>query len=210
MFWDNVAGVYDIFVKVINRKCHIALCEIIEERISPSDNILECACGTGMITKHVAPKCRQITATDFSAKMLQKAAKNCAAYGNVCFKTADITHLDMPAASFDKVIAANVIHLLDDPKAALESLARVCRPGGELIIPTYVNKEKNGRDNAFSRVVGRAGADFKKQFSFDTYKAFFKEAGYTDVEFKLAGGRMPCAVAFVHVGKRPINGRAEQ
>ncbi len=48
----------------------------------------------------------------------------------------------LPDESFDVVIAANVIHLLDDPYKALSELDRVCRPGGKLIIPTYVNKDK--------------------------------------------------------------------
>ena len=42
---------------------------------------------------------------------------------------------------FDKVIAANVIHLLDEPFKALAELDRVCKPGGQIIIPTYINRE---------------------------------------------------------------------
>ena len=42
---------------------------------------------------------------------------------------------------FDKVIAANVIHLLDEPLKALAALDRVCKPGGQIIIPTYINRE---------------------------------------------------------------------
>ena len=45
MFWDNVAGVYDVFVNVINRKTHIALRQIVENYIGPNDNVLECAWG---------------------------------------------------------------------------------------------------------------------------------------------------------------------
>ena len=45
--------------------------------------------------------------------------------------------------SFDKVVAGNVIHLLDNPSEALNELLRVCKPGGKLIIPTYINIERN-------------------------------------------------------------------
>jgi len=78
MFWDNVAGVYDVFVNVINRKTHQKLKEIVSDLIEPDDTVLECACGTGLLSAVIAQKCRQLTATDFSEKMLKKAEKNAA------------------------------------------------------------------------------------------------------------------------------------
>ena len=50
MFWDHVAGVYDVFVNVVNRKAHQKLRKIVAELIEPEDNVLECACGTGMLS----------------------------------------------------------------------------------------------------------------------------------------------------------------
>ena len=49
MFWDNVAGVYDVFVNVINRKTHQKLKKIVSSLIEPGDTVLECACGTGLL-----------------------------------------------------------------------------------------------------------------------------------------------------------------
>ena len=40
MFWDNVAGVYDVFVNVINRKTHQELKQIVSALIEPEDVIL--------------------------------------------------------------------------------------------------------------------------------------------------------------------------
>ena len=42
---------------------------------------------------------------------------------------------------------------------------------------------------------GKAGADFKRQFTMESYRQFFLDAGYPDVEASLADGRIPCAVA---------------
>ncbi|MCR4622960.1 MAG: methyltransferase domain-containing protein, partial [Clostridiales bacterium] len=132
MFWDNVAGAYDLFVNVINRKTHKVLRLIVSDLIDPGDEVLECACGTGLLSAVIAPKCRHLTATDYSVKMLQRAVKNCAAHQNVSFGYADITSLGFPDGAFDKVVAGNVIHLLDEPLKALNELDRVCRPGGKL------------------------------------------------------------------------------
>lgn len=93
MFWDNVAGVYDVFVNVINRKTHQKLKRIVSSLIGPDDTVLECACGTGLLSAVIAQKCRQLTATDFSEKMLKKAERNCRAFRNITYDQADITVL---------------------------------------------------------------------------------------------------------------------
>ena len=71
MFWDRVAGVYDLFVNVVNRKTHKALRRIVAELIGPEDRVLECACGTGLLTGVIAGRCKALTATDFAPKMLK-------------------------------------------------------------------------------------------------------------------------------------------
>ncbi|MCR5004634.1 MAG: methyltransferase domain-containing protein [Clostridiales bacterium] len=195
MFWDRVAGVYDVFVNVINRKTHQKLKDIVVDLIEPSDTVLECACGTGLLSTVIAAKCGQLTATDFSQKMLKKAEKNCTVFHNVIFAQADITALPYPDSSFDKVVAANVIHLLDNPLTALSELNRVCKDDGILIIPTYMNQDSKGNTSSFAGAVGKAGADFKRQFTVENYRKFFQDAGYHDVKLLLADGRIPCAVA---------------
>ena len=197
MFWDRVAGVYDLFANVWNQKTHRALCAYVEAQISPVDEVLECACGTGLLTEGIAKKCRHLVATDFSEKMLEKAKKKCGEAGNIAFKRENILQIDEPDGRFDAVVAANVIHLLDEPLRALAELDRVCREGGKIIIPTYMNENEKGQASGFSAVVGRAGADFKRAFTLDSYKAFFKAAGYENVEYAFFEGRVPCAVAVI-------------
>ena len=195
MFWDNVAGVYDVFVNVINRKTHQKLRRIVSSLIEPDDTVLECACGTGLLSAVIAPKCRQLTATDFSEKMLKKAEKNCRSFRNITYAQADITALSFADGSFDKVVAGNVIHLLDNPVTALRELNRVCKDSGMLIIPTYMNKDDKGKTSGFAGAVGKAGVDFKRQFTVESYRQFFLDAGYPDVKVSLADGRIPCAAA---------------
>ncbi len=195
MFWDTVAWVYDVFANGINRKANRQLCAAVEKQILPSDRVLECACGTGLLTCAMAPRCKSLVATDLSVPMLKRAEKKCRKYGNVRFDKADILHLPFPNGSFDAVVAANVIHLLEEPRKALAELDRVCRPGGRLIIPTYLNRTEKGKTNGVSGAIGRAGADFKREFTMETYQQFFSEAGYSHGSYMLCRGRIPCAVA---------------
>lgn len=195
MFWDNVAWAYDIFANLINRKANRALCAAVAQWIGAEDEVLECACGTGLLSGVIAERCKWLVTTDFSAKMLQQARRKLRAYENVTFEEADILRLRYPDGQFDAVVAANVIHLLDEPYTALRELDRVCRPGGRLIIPTYMNRTDKGTTNRVSGAIGKAGADFKREFTPDTYRQFFAEAGYPDAEYTLCEGRIPCAVA---------------
>ncbi|MBR2802300.1 MAG: methyltransferase domain-containing protein [Erysipelotrichaceae bacterium] len=193
MFWNTIAPVYDLFVKFYNRRVHQQLKEKVAAEIGKDDIVLECACGTGMLSEVIAKRCKSLTATDYAEKMLQKAKKNCASFTNITFEAADITSLKYPDESFDTVVAANVLHLLEEPYKALAELERVTKAGGKLIIPTYMNREE-GKDSSFSQAVGKAGADFKRQFTFTSYQRFFEEAGY-EGSYCFLEGRVPCALA---------------
>lgn len=197
MFWDNVAWVYDIFANIINRKANKALCRAVEGLISSSDDVLECACGTGLLTGVIAPRCKSLIATDFSAKMLKRAEKKYGKFGNVRFEQANILRLSYEDGRFDTVVAANVIHLLDEPYQALHELERVCKAGGKIIIPTYMNQTDKGKTNGVSGAIGKAGADFKREFTIDTYRQFFADTGYMNADYVMCEGRIPCAAAIL-------------
>ena len=195
MFWDNVAWVYDVFANVINRGANKKLCNTVAALIQPTDVVLECACGRGLLSGVMAKRCKSLTATDFSLNMLRCAERKYGKYGNISFAQGNILQLDYPDERFDAVVAANVIHLLDEPYKALSELDRVCRRGGRIIIPTYMNRTEKGRTNSVSGAIGKAGADFKREFTLDTYKEFFAAAGYTEAAYTLCEGKIPCAVA---------------
>lgn len=196
MFWNKISPVYDLFENVYNGKVYKGTGKKVAEYIDKDDRVLECACGTGAITVSIAEKCASLAATDFAEGMLKRAAKKCRKYGNVTFRQEDITDLKFGDESFDKVVAGNVIHLLPEPRKALDELMRVVKPGGKIIIPTYINMTKKSAGFAV-KFIEKLGADFKRQFEIGSYKQFFLDMGYGDAEFSVVEGRMPCAVAVI-------------
>ena len=147
--------------------------------------VLECACGTGLLSAGIAQRCKKLIATGFSKKMppmLQKNADN----------------------SFDCVVAANVIHLLDAPQEALAELTRVCKSGGRIIISTYMNRSKTGKTGLWIKTIDTIGANFKQQFNMDSYRKFFADAGFTNTTCTLIDGRVPCAVAVLEKPKSKV------
>ena len=196
MYWNFVARFYDLFENLTNRKVYNSLAFFVASKIRKEDVVLECACGTGVITQLIADRCNRIIATDFSQEMLNITKKKCAEYSNVSVEYADICNLPYRDKTFDKVIAANVIHLLDNPYIAVKQLDRVCKSGGQIIIPTYINKNDN-KPSLMSKILDRSGANFKRQFDYEEYQKFFKDLGYEDIEFELIKGNMPCAIALI-------------
>ena len=179
-----------------NGKVNRDIVQYVANQMDGSDEVLECACGTGMFSLPVAKKCRRLTATDFADKMLRQARKKCKDFSNVVFEKADITNLRYGDECFDKVVAANVIHLLDDPAAAMSELMRVCKKGGAVIIPTYIT-EDNRTSSTAAKFFNLLGANFKQEFTFAKYQDFFKAMGYDVAEYYTAEGRMPCCAAVI-------------
>ena len=195
VFWDMISGVYDLFEKLYNKKCYDGTGMRVAQEINENDIVLECACGTGSISKPVAKKCRKLFATDMSVNMMKRAKKNCMECTNIVFKKADIMSLKIKDNCFDKVIAGNVIHLLDEPYKAVDELMRVCKSGGKVIIPTYINAGKSSSE-LLVKIFNFAGAHFTNQFDLESYKDFFVRGGY-DAEIDIVDGHMPCAIAII-------------
>ena len=70
----------------------------------------------------------------------------------------------------------------------------VCKTDGTIIIPTYVSETKKNAMVA-TKVLPKTGVEFKRQFDFDSYKAFFKEFGINDITYYIVDGHMPCVFA---------------
>lgn len=191
MFWSRIAGVYDLIENTYNGKANARTTYYVASLMSGDDRVLECACGTGMFSVKIAPRVKELVATDFAEGMLKKAAGKCRKLDNVIVEPGDITSLKYEDASFDKAVAANVIHLLDDPSKAIAELKRVVKPGGTIIIPTYIHFGASAAAGLFNK----AGANFKRHFDAETYKEFFKEMGIDNVTFHVCEGRMACDVA---------------
>ncbi len=196
MFWDRIAGIYNLFEKVYNCKVYHRLGEIVAAELSSSDVVLECACGTGNISKYMAPVCKRFTATDFSVGMCSQAKKALGPFDNAVVECADMNALTYADDSFDVVVAGNVIHLLDDPACALQELSRVCKANGKLILPTFIN-DATARGKRTAATFSMVGVAFKRQFSLESYRAFLTDIGYCNAEYKVIDGRLPCAVAIV-------------
>jgi phosphatidylethanolamine/phosphatidyl-N-methylethanolamine N-methyltransferase len=105
--------------------------------------ILEVGVGTGISLPHYAPTSR-LVGVDLSEPMLRKAQRRVAELGlrNVeGLVLMDAERLAFPDASFDVIVAQHVITTVPDPEATLDELARVLKPGGEIVLISRVGAD---------------------------------------------------------------------
>lgn len=202
MFWDKYAPVYDLFENIFNGKVYKGFSSKVAEKVQATDNVLECAVGTGVITTKIAPRCKSLVGIDMSKGMLKEATKKCKNLPNVRFEEGNIMDLKFNDSSFDKVIAGNVIHLVPDPDKAISEMIRVLKPGGILILPTYVTAKddgsKEGKGSFSIWILRKMGAQFRVEYTVDSYKEFINSSGFPDAEFEIVNGRMANVIAIIH------------
>jgi phosphatidylethanolamine/phosphatidyl-N-methylethanolamine N-methyltransferase len=105
--------------------------------------ILEVGVGTGISLPDYSRKNR-LVGVDISEPMLRKAKERVATQGLShvdLLAVMDGTRLGFADASFDVVAALFVIAAVPDPEATLDELARVVRPGGEIVVVAHFATE---------------------------------------------------------------------
>jgi ubiquinone/menaquinone biosynthesis C-methylase UbiE len=96
--------------------------------------VLEIGVGTGKNLPFYPQEC-EITAVDMSAGMMARARRRAAKLGRrVNFLLMDAEALGFPDGSFDTVVDSLNLCTFVDRTAALEEMARVCRPEGRILL----------------------------------------------------------------------------
>jgi SAM-dependent methyltransferase len=94
-------------------------------------DVVEVGSGAGHVLR-MFPSAR-LTAIDVSGVYLEQARRNLSGF-DVRFLKGELEKLDVPEASFDRVICTEVLEHTVDPDAVLTAIARVLRPGGVAVV----------------------------------------------------------------------------
>ncbi len=107
-------------------------------------DILEIACGTGRVTKHLASSVKHdtLTATDLNPDMIS-IAKEVVSDKKIKWIPADAMELPFEEGSFDLVVMQFGIMFLPDKEKGLKEAYRVLKTGGKLIFNTWNKVETN-------------------------------------------------------------------
>jgi ubiquinone/menaquinone biosynthesis C-methylase UbiE len=194
-FWDRKASHYDRVAQGVLGRPLPRVLELTASAVSGADTVLEVAAGTGLMTAAIAPRVRQVIATDYSDKMLAllRERMKSAGIANVEAARRDIYALGYPAATFDAVVAANVLHLVPDLERALDALCHVLRPGCPLITPTFVHDE-TAIAWAASRVLAHVlGQPMHRRFTTASLRRVLDQRGLRVARSETIPGLIPIA-----------------
>lgn len=102
----------------------------------PSDTLLDVACGGGIVVCAFAPHVKHATGIDVTPAMLDRARQHAAetGVGNVTWDRGDVTSLPYADGAFDIVVTRFSMHHFVDPLRVLQEMARVCAPGGRVVV----------------------------------------------------------------------------
>ena len=102
------------------------------------NKILEVGVGTGKNLPYY-PRGAEIVAIDFSEKMLERAVEKAAKLGtSVTLLQMDVQSLVFDDNTFDTVLGSFVFCSVPDPILGLREIARVCKPGGKVLMLEHV------------------------------------------------------------------------
>lgn len=167
--YDRWSPVYDLVFGAVFRRGRSAAIEA-AERIG--GRIIEVGVGTGISLPEYS-RASRIVAVDLSDPMLEKARERVRKLRLTNVETVavgDAEALNYPDESFDVVVAQYVITAVPNPERALDEFARLCRPGGEIVITTRVGAGEGLRGAIERRLMpltSRLG--FRTDFPFSRY-----------------------------------------
>ncbi len=107
-------------------------------------HVLDVGVGTGLELP-MFDRRTKVTGIDLSEPMLRRAQRrvHAKALGNVeGLVVMDAARLAFPDAHFDAVVAPYVLTVVPDPHASLDELARVVKPGGEIILVNHFGSSR--------------------------------------------------------------------
>jgi demethylmenaquinone methyltransferase/2-methoxy-6-polyprenyl-1,4-benzoquinol methylase len=219
--FDRIAGPYDLMNTLmtagLDRRWRAIAAR--ECGVGRGATVLDACCGTGDLALELARtvgRIGQVTGLDFSAEMLQRAARKVpgADAATVQWVRGDATAMPFADDAYAAATIAFGLRNLPDPEQGLRELARVVRPGGKVVCLEITRPAQGALKKFYSlwfdrgipalgKVLDRGGAYSYLPASVRRFPGpeqlgeTFHRAGMTDVRYRLLAG----GIVALHVGE---------
>lgn len=146
--------------------------------LQDSMSVLDFGAGTGLISVHIAPHVKNITAVDISEAMLTKLAEKAELNGKVEAVCRDILCQPLDQ-QYDLIMSAMAMHHVEDTEKMIQSFAAHLKPGAQVALAD-LDKE----DGSFHG--GPTDGVYHSGFERATLQKILEDNGFSDIRFVTA------------------------
>ncbi|RRS07876.1 class I SAM-dependent methyltransferase [Pseudoalteromonas sp. J010] len=141
------------------------------------DNILDIACGPGLVACEFAKVARHVTGIDLTEKMIEQALCHQKEKGlnNLSWDIGTVYQLPYDSDTFSVVVSRYSFHHLLNPDMALAEMLRVCMPGGVIVIADVALPAD--KSEAFNRMERLRDPSHTEALSYDKWKQLLFNSG---------------------------------
>ena len=145
----------------------------------PADTVLDVACGPGLVAAAFARVARHVTGIDLTPAMIERARALASERGlvNVTLQIGDVRPLPYDDGTFSLVVSRFAFHHFPDPGAVLREMARVCAPGGRVVVADTAVSPDPARAAAFNRMERLRDPSHVRALSLAELAGLFEAAG---------------------------------
>lgn len=131
-FFDRIAGDWDVIGS--DFQLGTGRLEALTSLVPAGLSVADVGCGTGYMASALAGRVARVICVDSSPAMLERARENLAgSRADIDFRLGAIEDLPLDDGEVDAACAHMVLHHLVETRRGLAELARVVRPGGQVV-----------------------------------------------------------------------------
>ncbi len=116
------------------------------------NDVLDIASGDGVLAELLAPHASKIVCLDISEKIVAAGKKRLSDFEHVDFELGDMHQLPVDDESFDTVLLMHALTYTSRPRQVFSEVARVLRPGGQLLAVTLKQHKHEKAVTPFNHV----------------------------------------------------------
>jgi ubiquinone/menaquinone biosynthesis C-methylase UbiE len=149
--------------------------------VTKEDNLLDVACGPGLVACAFAPHAAHVTGLDITAEMIEQARRRQQKQNlaNIEWRIGDAQPLPFAEGAFSRVITRYSFHHFLNPTGALAEMIRVCRVGGRVLVADVATHPEHAE--AFDRSEKMRDPSHTHALTTSEFAALFAQSGLGDI-----------------------------